>query len=75
MEGTHAADIEEIEGFPMVETEREMLPATLGIDALSHKELIRRTKAAIKKHIDVETWKKQLDSYKLQRREVRKLIQ
>jgi hypothetical protein len=62
----YKADTGEVEGFPMVEG----LPATLGIDALDHKELIRRTRAAIKSNIDLNAWKSQRDFYKLHRREL-----
>jgi hypothetical protein len=49
-------------------------PATLGIDALGHEELIRRTREAIKSNIDLDAWKMQRVSYKLHRRELRKLL-
>lgn len=72
----YTADTGEIEDFPMVEgfdskgRPRGMVPATLGVDALDHKELIRRTKAAIKSGIDLSAWKSQRDFYRLQRREL-----
>jgi hypothetical protein len=73
-------DTSEIEDFPQVEgfdskgRSRGMVPATLGIDALDHIELIRRTKREIKYHIDVEKWKVQMAAYRVQRRSLRKLF-
>jgi len=77
----YVEDTNEIEGFPMVWSDtkvkgkaRGLVPATLGVDALDHVELIERTKQAIKDEIDLEAWKAQMDNYKTERGKLRKLL-
>lgn len=54
-------DVNEVEDFPQVEG----LPATLGVDALSHEELVRRTEDAINLNRDSDTWDKQEETYRM----------
>jgi hypothetical protein len=67
-------DFPQMESFTSTGKSRGMVPATLGIDALDHVELIRRTKAAIKPLIDVEAWKVQRDDYKLHHKALKALL-
>jgi hypothetical protein len=75
----YVEDINEIEGFPQVEgfdskkRSRGMVPATLGVDALGHEELLARTKREIKSRIVLGAWKDQRDAYKNQKAELSKL--
>jgi hypothetical protein len=66
----YEAEISKFKDFPRVDG----IPATLGIDALDHLELVRRTKESIKSKIDIDAWKKQRDFYKLHKRELRGLL-
>jgi|GEM_PF-4582845 len=66
----YEAEISKFKDFPRVDG----IPATLGIDALDHLELVRRTKESIKSKIDIDAWKKQRDFYKLHKRELQGLL-
>jgi hypothetical protein len=63
-------DVSEVEDFPEIGG----LPATLGIDALDHEELVRRTEGHINLMIDQTAWDSQRDKFDGQREALEKLV-
>jgi hypothetical protein len=76
----YVEDVSEFEDFPQLEdfdsdkVSVGMVPATLGIDALDHEELARRTEEAIRGFIFDEEWKAQKESHDSQCEELNKLL-